>query len=93
MRLVIDIPEDEYEKVISQVDRNDFPSIRIGRIIKAGTPLPKGHGRLIDAKRFEEDNQEFWERDFIHPKYEDRLCDLIDDAPTIIEADKEGEPE
>ena len=45
------------------------------------------HGRLIDADAFLEENKEFANRDFIHPKYECTLRDLIDSAPTIIEAE------
>ena len=44
--------------------------------IKNGTPLPKGHGRLIDADDI--DNH-------IIGHVDTRSC------PTIIEADKEGE--
>ena len=47
------------------------------------------HGRLIDADAFERDNQYFWNRDFINPKYEDTLADLINAAPTVIEAERE----
>lgn len=97
MKIVIDIPDAICERFGYEYSEQNLISKDTNEAILDafcnGTPLPKGHGRLIDAKRFEEDNQEFWERDFIHPKYEDRLCDLIDDAPTIIEADKEGEPE
>ena len=53
-------------------------------------PVPD-HGRMIDAEAFEKDNAYFWNRDFINPKYEDCLCDLVNAAKTIIPADKEGE--
>ena len=46
------------------------------------------HGRLIDADAFEKDNAYFWGRDFINPKYDDCLCDLINAAPTIIPSNK-----
>lgn len=52
-------------------------------------PVPP-HGRLIDADAFEKANAYFWGRDFINPKYEDCLCDLVNAAPTIIPAE-EGE--
>ncbi len=48
-----------------------------------GTPLPKGHGRLIDADALKNE----WKNGF-HKKIVDAL---MDDAPTIIEADKESE--
>lgn len=48
------------------------------------TPLPKGHGRLIDADALKNE----WKNGF-HKKIVDAL---MDDAPTIIEADT-GEEE
>ncbi len=79
MKLVIDI-DDELYKAICDCDR---PQILSHWAIKNGTPLPKGHGRLIDG-------------DILHKNFEDRCMSweakLIDHAPTIIEADKkEGE--
>jgi len=46
------------------------------------------HGRLIDADAFEKENAYFWNRDFINPKYEDTLADLVNAAPTIIETEE-----
>ena len=48
------------------------------------TPLPKGHGRLIDADEIQFENTEF-------ETYGDYCIafDAIDQAPTIIEADVE----
>lgn len=51
--------------------------------------VPEPHGRLIDADAFEKENAYFWERDFVNPKYEDTLADLVNAAPTIIEAEGE----
>ena len=47
------------------------------------------HGRLIDADALEKENKYFWNRDFINPKYSDTLADLINSAPTILEAEVE----
>jgi hypothetical protein len=49
--------------------------------IKSGTPLPKGHGRLIDADELSLTMAHMIDRMFV--------CD----APTIIEADKAGDEE
>ena len=46
--------------------------------VKKGIVLPKGHGRLIDADLFVQKHPLAFVRD------------VINDAPTIIEADKEG---
>ena len=63
-----------------------------GRTIKDRPPhcplieIPP-HGRLIDADAFEKQNAYFWNRDFINPKYSETLADLVNAAPTIIEAE------
>lgn len=49
--------------------------------------VPTPHGRLIDVDKFLKDNAEFADRDFIHPSSEVTLRELIDEAPTIIEAE------
>lgn len=48
----------------------------------------QAHGRLIDADAFEKQNAYFWNRDFINPKYSETLADLVNAAPTIIEAEE-----
>jgi hypothetical protein len=53
--------------------------------IKNGTPLPKGHGRLIDADALME-----YCRNNINKTVD---CNDIARFPTIIEADKESEEE
>lgn len=90
MELVIEINDDYYNLIKRDADNGDYLNV-LERAVINGTPLPKGHGRLIDAERFEKDNKELWGCDFIHPKYEDTLEDLITDAPTIIEADRSEE--
>ena len=53
MQIVIEIPEELYKAVMAC---KDIPSTNEGTIdnvltlaVENGTPLPKGHGRLIDA--------------------------------------------
>lgn len=58
-----------------------------GLVVGEAVEVKAPHGRLIDAKAFETKNKYFWHRDFINAKSEDALCDLFDDAPTIIEAE------
>ena len=50
-------------------------------------PLPEGHGRLIDADALLRDHPELADCDFIHPKYDLTLRELIEDAPTIVPAE------
>jgi len=50
--------------------------------------LPE-HGDLIDRDAFREENEYYLNREFINPKYEDTLDDLLKDAPVVIPANKE----
>ena len=49
MQIVIDIPE-EYYNLLKGFDDEKCSMDML--LIKHGTPLPKGHGRLIDADAF-----------------------------------------
>ena len=51
IELVIKIPEEKYNYVIKQVaERIDNP---LKLYIANGTPLPKGHGRIVDIGPYE----------------------------------------
>ncbi len=80
MQIVINMPE-EYYSAIKEIPNRQCTAEMV--IIKYGTPLPKGHGRLIDADAFIENES---------------CCGYIEDmdidsfisvTPTIIEEDKE----
>ena len=73
IELVIKIDEELY-KDIKEHGLCGYCSDReiVGESIAAGTPLPKGHGRLIDADQLPIDI----------------FFDDVENAPTIIEADK-----
>lgn len=97
IELVIKISEDSYKATCNGcMLPPDVENIVQG--IKNGTPLPKGHGRLIDADELEE----LFGKECVSdcgacmPKRKTDgkgrwydTCSLIDKAPTIIEADKE----
>ena len=56
MQIVIDIPKD----IIYDIKESYMGEDVLYCGVKYGTPLPKGHGRLIDADKFIEDGcQEF----------------------------------
>lgn len=74
MQIVIDIPDRIYKR---QGYLNIIDSDILRNALKNGTPLPKGHGRLIDINALT----------FL-VKGGDTL---LVDAPTILEADKEEE--
>ena len=85
MELIIDIPKQMY--LNAKADTLCGADILVNAI-KNGTPLPKGHGRLIDADELKKIIQE---HDVIFMRgFNVRICD-INATPTIIEADKERE--
>lgn len=100
MEIVINIPEDYYNHVkalecIPIRGDGKFEMRNLIRqniaLIQNGTPIPKGHGRLIDADAFQ--------KYCFNKNFERRLSEVglffinmfLSDAPTIIEADKESE--
>lgn len=87
MQLVIDIDENLYTRLFDNGDEYIADMHRACVAIRKGTPLPKGHGRLIDADKLHhcECKGNFSECDTC---LDDYLCNLVNDAPTIIEADR-----
>ena len=88
MKLLIDIDED-VRIAISRMGLlriSDEMQKKVDKAIQRGTPLPKGHGRLIDSDELKRIIQE---NDVLNMTgFNVRLCD-INNTPTIIEADKE----
>lgn len=93
MKLIIDIPKDIIESAKS--NPNYYPTYhfeKIWRAIANGMPLPKGHGDLIDRN----DLLKHYDSTTYHNGIEERKIHFVqigyvNDAPTIIEADKESE--
>lgn len=94
MQVVIEIPEDYY-KAITEIPNHQCTADML--IIKNGTPLQKGHGRLIDADELEVLFGEKCVGDcgacMTKRKTDGRgvwydTCSSIDISPTIIEADR-----
>ena len=96
MQIVIDIPDYEYKNIREYCEKNDNIEATYSYIYY-GIPLPKGHGRLIDADVFEKrlmDARSY----YIGEKADDfdlrfaaglkSAAERLVDAPTIIEADK-----
>ena len=84
MQIAIDIPEKIYTHL--RDGGSIGASLMIENAIKKGTPLPKGHGDLIDRRELKKDvyTTTEWNGDVHRIIYEAS----VDDAPTIIEADK-----
>lgn len=88
IELVIKIPEN----IWVAIQNGEYCGIlddRTYNAIKNGTPLPKRHGRLIDADEYKEHLYacETNGRPLHIMELDERLA-TVDDAPTIIEADK-----
>ena len=75
MHIVIDIPEELFEDIKAN-GLCGYSSDRdtVSEAIANGTPLPKGHGRLIDVTKV--GTSSF------------KIQEILAKAPTIIEADK-----
>lgn len=87
MKIVIDIPEKTYLKILN--NQYDYGDMNI--IIQNGVTLPENHGRLIDEndilKPFNKYldrgiSMNYWRTDY------DGLKNILSDAPTIIEAEE-----
>jgi hypothetical protein len=76
MQIVINISEEDYEGLKKKDEFNDMYLNHYEKLIVHGTPLPKGHGRLIDVS-------EYFKKEFGDARM------FLDKATTIIEADKE----
>lgn len=83
IELVVKMPEEDYKIIKNLKGRMRW----VEYLIKNGTPLPKGHGRLgdLDALRKEVSS---WGMNDYEPS---DFIDEIDRADTIIESDKEQE--
>lgn len=84
MKVVIDIDENVYTRLFDCGIYNSIDMLNVCTIVRKGTPLPKGHGRLIDMKKL----QNFVSRYTEHDAVQLILADREDYIPTIIEADK-----
>ena len=78
MQIVIDIDDNLYARLFDNGVDNYDDAVDMAKAIRKGTPLPKGHGRLIDVS------------EYYKGSYNDAR-EFLDNAPTIIEADKEVE--
>ena len=90
MRIVIDISEERYkdlQRIASvQIDRQHFQTAE--QIIVNGTPLPKGHGRLIDAEALDMKRIDYIVDGYANDKddcTEFGMMSIL--APTLVEAD------
>ena len=100
MKIVIDIDENIYTRLFDNGSIDAIDMLKACVAIRKGTPLPKNHGRLIDAEEFlrelgsyhiggidaikKYNGENTWE-DGLHTAWR-----VIDDAETIIETESEN---
>lgn len=99
--MLIEIPEEKYQWIREHSGRTDFQITEmLYKRVRNGTPLPKGHGRLIDADVFEKrlmDARSYYigeKADDFDLRFASGLKSAVErlvDAPTIIKADTESE--
>ena len=81
MQVVIEIPEEQYDALCMKgvfALESQLPSFL--KVLRNGTPLPKGHGDLIDRDELIKDRVS-----------NDITVILANTAKTLIPADKEGD--
>ena len=91
-KIIIEIDDKQYEDAINDTEWDTLSlGIYLKELVKNGIPLPKGHGRLIDANTIPMYRiRGVTEYDI---GYNDRTTEVENDiknAPTIIESDKEN---
>lgn len=93
MQIVIEIPDRQYELLqrVAKTKRGVENLSEYGELILNGTPLPKGHGRLVDADELYDGFIDGTEGYDCQTWNRIEIGDIIEDAPTIIEADNESE--
>ena len=85
IELVIKIPEELHKALLNGYE--EPYSRAFSDAVRNSTPLPKGHGRLIDADKLSQYYKVVIDNNGITKIID---YDNLDDAPTIIEADKES---
>lgn len=94
MQIVIDIPDRIQYGIEKGITANGSEATSIVlEAVKNGTPLPKGHGRLIDADAIESILLSKGFDKARSPKFYEIVWaqKQVHNAPTIIEAEKEAE--
>ena len=87
MQIVIDIPEQVYNALI-ETGNYGYYRFDAKKAIKNGTPLPKGHGRLIDAEALDMKRIDYIVDGYANDKDDCKEFGMmIILAPTLVEAD------
>ena len=90
MKVVIDIPDDNYKRIRELAEVNGLSNNLMGYSLLAiahGVVLPKGHGDLIDR----DETMRTWGNKYFYQGVP--LENYIDEVPVVIPADEEGSDE
>ena len=82
VKLIIEIPKEMHEKI-----KDGYVPLGISKYLKNGTPLPKGHGRLIDADNLKNTFIK-WSKAVQGSFIDSTIASIVCNSPTIIEPDK-----
>ena len=93
MKIVIDIEEAIYKECIPYKDTPIISNLanynsEIVHAVANGTPIPKGHGKLIDADVLRKD---LIANEWITDDDGGGLEDILDNSPTIVEVERSDE--
>ena len=100
MKLVIEMPTEQYKRIVKapEIDFNEAVEDRniLVKAIQNGTPLPEGHGKLVDVNSIPEEDRNITVKSLLYPgtiAYAGaiNLGEYVNNLPTIIEADTESE--
>ena len=96
MKIVIDIEEGRYNWIMSHAsnDPGDYANsgdLFFRKAVESGTVLPKGHGKIIAEPTEEDITKTVGGQNDFAECIKDAVKAVFDNAPTIIEADKETE--
>lgn len=83
--LIKGITKSDFESILTEA-RYGANNCMIGEYAEVVEIPP--HGRLIDADALIETNAELADCDFIHPRIGSTLREVVEDAPTIIDAEE-----
>ena len=95
MQIVIDIDENVFTRLFDNgIQDNEIATddiCEMARALRLGIPLPKGHGRIGDLSKIYDRLNDAQIEGTVEYKGLGEAKQIICDAPTIIEADKESE--
>ena len=86
IELVIKINEDDIHRIVSGFTNED-DAVLFANLLNNGTPLPKGHRKLITEPTEEEIAKTIGGKNDFAECIREAVKAVFDNAPTIIEAD------